>query len=90
LFAKISAEELGKPVPADAKATFKALGDQMLDRVKKQDPVAYCPYIVGAMRSITADSLRRSIEAQFTRYEQKAKESKEAKEAKDTKTTPDK
>ena len=93
LLAKIGTEELAKPIPPDAKATFKAMGDQMLDSVKKQDSKAYCPFLVGAMRKVTADSLRQTIETQFARYEQKAKDVKEAKEAKETKdpkTTPDK
>jgi hypothetical protein len=90
LLAKLGAEELAKPIPPDAKATFKAMGDQMLDGIKKLDPTAYCPFLVGAMRKVTADSLRQTMETQFARYEQKAKEAKEAKEAKDTKTTPDK
>lgn len=90
LLAKIGTEELAKPVPPDAKATFKAMGDQMLDGVKKQDAKAYCPFLVGAMRKVTADSLRQTIETQFARYEQKAKDVKEAKEIQDPKTTPEK
>lgn len=99
LLAKIGPEELAKPVPPDAKATFKAMGDQMLDGVKKLDPKAYCPFLVTSLRKVTSDSLRQTIETQFARYEQKAKdvketketkETKEVKEAQDPKTTPEK
>lgn len=96
LLAKIGPEELAKPVPPDAKATFKAMGDQMLDGVKKLDPKAYCPFLVTSLRKVTSDSLRQTIETQFARYEQKAKDVKEAKEVKevkeaqDPKTTPEK
>lgn len=96
LLAKIGAEELAKPVPLDSKATFKAMGDQMLDGVKKLDPKAYCPFLVTSLRKVTSDSLRQTIETQFARYEQKAKdvkeakETKEAKEAKEPQATPDK
>ena len=93
LLAKIGPEELAKPVPADSKATFKAMGDQMLDGIKKLDPKAYCPFLVTSLRKVTSDSLRQTIETQFARYEQKAKdvkEAKEAKEAKEPQTTPEK
>jgi hypothetical protein len=82
LLGKIGAEELAKPVPPDSKATFKAMGDQMLDGVKKLDPKAYCPFLVGSLRKTTAESLRVSIETQYTRYEQKAKDAKDAKDSK--------
>jgi hypothetical protein len=90
LFAKIGPDELAKPAPADAKATFKAIGDQMLDGVKKLDPKAYCPFLVGSLRKATTESLRQNIEAQYARYEQKAKDATNTNAAKEVKPAAEK